>query len=111
MAPMTLNQCPKHVFGTEVTKYYRRRAQNHVGLIITAGGGAWDFVSMRIKRETPKGSKRTIHELLDRLSSNEFELVGVGRALLADPAWVAKVIENRFDQINTFKMESLETFY
>jgi 2,4-dienoyl-CoA reductase-like NADH-dependent reductase (Old Yellow Enzyme family) len=66
---------------------------------------------MRIKGETPKGSEKTIHELLDRLSRDEFDLVAVGRALLADPAWVTKVIENRFDEINTFTMESLETLY
>ena len=66
---------------------------------------------MRIKGETPKRYKQTIHELLDRLSRDEFDVVGVGRGLLADPAWVAKVIENRLDEINTFTMESLETLY
>ena len=66
---------------------------------------------MRIKGETPKGSKKTIHELLDRLSRDEFDLVAVGRALLADPAWVTRVIEDRFHEINTFTMESLETLY
>lgn len=70
-----------------------------------------DFVSMRITGETPKGSKQTIHELLDRLSPDAFDLVAVGRTLLTDPAWVAKIIENRFDEINTFILESLETFY
>ena len=66
---------------------------------------------MRIKGETPKRYKQTIHGLLDRLSRDEFDVVGVGRALLGDPAWVAKVIENRLDEINTFTMESLETLY
>ncbi len=66
---------------------------------------------MRIKGETPKGSEKTIRDALDRLSRDEFDVVGVGRSLLADPAWVAKVIENRLDEINTFTMESLETLY
>jgi len=80
--------------------------------VITVGsvGLDTDFVSMRIKGETPKVSKKTIHELLDRLSRNEFDLVAVGRALLADPAWVIKVIENRLDEINPFTMESLKTY-
>jgi len=96
MAPMTLNQCPKHVSGIEVTKYYRRRAEKLRGTDYHRGrwGLDTDFVSMRIKGETPKGSKQTIHELLDRLSCAEFDLVAAGRAFLADPAWVAKVIEN-----------------
>jgi len=81
--------------------------------VITVGsvGLDTDFVSMRIKGQTPKGSKQTIHGLLDRLSRDEFDLIAVGRALLADPAWMTKVIENRFDEINTFTMESLETLY
>lgn len=81
--------------------------------VITVGsvGLDTDFVSMRIKGETAKGSEKTIHELLDRLSRDEFDLVAVGRALLADPAWVTRVIEDRFHEINTFTMESLETLY
>ena len=66
---------------------------------------------MRIKGETAKGSEKTIHDLLDRLSQDEFNLVAVGRALLADPAWVTKVIENRFHDIKTFTMKCLETLY
>lgn len=58
-----------------------------------------DFVSMRIKGETARGSEKTIHDVLDRLSRDEFDLVAIGRALLADPAWVTKVIENRFVDI------------
>jgi 2,4-dienoyl-CoA reductase-like NADH-dependent reductase (Old Yellow Enzyme family) len=42
---------------------------------------------------------------------NEFDLIAVGRALLADPEWVTKVIDDRFEEINTFTMESLNTLY
>lgn len=81
--------------------------------VITVGsvGLDTDFVSMRIKGETAKGSEKTIHELLDRFSRNEFDLVAIGRALLADPAWVTKVVENRFEEIKTFTMECLEALY
>ena len=81
--------------------------------VITVGsvGLDTDFVSMRIKGETAKGSEKTVHDLLDRLARDEFDLVAVGRALLADPAWVSKVIENRFDDIQTFAMKCLDTLY
>jgi len=81
--------------------------------VITVGsvGLNTDFVSMRIKGETPGVAKKTIHEVLDRLSRDEFDLVAVGRVLLADPAWVTKVIENRLDEIIPFTMKSLETYY
>lgn len=81
--------------------------------VITVGsvGLDTDFVSMRIKGDTAGGSEKTIHELLDRLGKNEFDMVAIGRALLSDPEWVTKVVENRFDDIKTFTMESLETLY
>jgi 2,4-dienoyl-CoA reductase-like NADH-dependent reductase (Old Yellow Enzyme family) len=64
-----------------------------------------------IKPFTFKGSEKTDHDLLDRFSQDEFDLVAVGRVLLADPAWVTKVIENRFGDIQTFNMECLKTYY
>lgn len=46
-------------------------------------------------------------ELSERLSNNEFELVGVGRALLQDPEWVVKVRDERFDELKDFSKDSL----
>jgi 2,4-dienoyl-CoA reductase-like NADH-dependent reductase (Old Yellow Enzyme family) len=37
MAPMTRWQSPDQIPGVEVAAYYRRRAENHVGLIVTEG--------------------------------------------------------------------------
>jgi len=37
MAPMTRNRSPKNIPGAEVANYYKRRAENHVALIITEG--------------------------------------------------------------------------
>ena len=72
-----------------------------------------DFISDRMDpgENRPHGSKKSIQYLLERLERNEFDLIAVGRALLADPEWVTKVCENRFREINTFTMESLETLY
>jgi len=70
-----------------------------------------DFVSMRIKGETAKSSEKTIYDVLDRLSRDEFDLVAIGRALLADPTWVTKIVDGHFDKIKTFTMECLETLY
>ena len=81
--------------------------------VITVGsiGLDTDFVSMRIKGEAAKGSEKTIHDVLACLARDEFDLVAVGRALLADPAWTTKVVQGRFHEINTFTMKSLETLY
>jgi 2,4-dienoyl-CoA reductase-like NADH-dependent reductase (Old Yellow Enzyme family) len=37
MAPMTRNRSPEHIPGPDVAAYYRRRAEDGVGLIITEG--------------------------------------------------------------------------
>ncbi len=72
-----------------------------------------DFISNRMSPEKnkPLGSEKTIQYLLERLERDEFDLIAVGRALLADPEWVTKVIDDRFEEINTFTMESLNTLY
>ena len=47
--------------------------------------------------------------LLERLERGEFDLVAVGRALLQDPAWLAKVRQARVDQIADFTPEAFTT--
>jgi 2,4-dienoyl-CoA reductase-like NADH-dependent reductase (Old Yellow Enzyme family) len=37
MAPMTRNKSPNFIPGKDVAAYYRRRAENHIGLIVTEG--------------------------------------------------------------------------
>ncbi len=50
-----------------------------------------------------------IDELLRRLEAGEFDLVAVGRALLADPQWPTKIREGRLDEIVPFTPECLAT--
>ena len=47
--------------------------------------------------------------LLHRLERGEFDLVGVGRALLQDPAWAEKVRDGRTDELSDFTREALAT--
>ncbi len=46
-----------------------------------------------------------------RLAAGEFDIVAVGRALLADPMWVRKVKEGRFDELIPFSKDVLDTLY
>ena len=51
-----------------------------------------------------KGAKATsILPLIERLEKGEFDLVAVGRALLADPAWATKIRENRISDLIPFE--------
>ncbi len=56
------------------------------------------------------GSKpASLDGLIARLEKDEFDLVAVGRALLADPNWVAKVRDGRLDELEDFQGAALMT--
>ncbi|WNE97976.1 NADH:flavin oxidoreductase [Streptomyces luomodiensis] len=59
------------------------------------------------------GSERAgvadIGNLLDRLERDEFDLVAIGRALLADPEWAAKVLSGRAEELLPYSKELLGT--
>ncbi|MGW2821481.1 NADH:flavin oxidoreductase [Streptomyces sp. NPDC001443] len=50
-----------------------------------------------------------IDNLLDRFERDEFDLVAVGRALLQDPQWAAKVLADRFDELKPYDAAALKT--
>ncbi|MER6299862.1 NADH:flavin oxidoreductase [Kitasatospora sp. NPDC001539] len=50
-----------------------------------------------------------IDDLLERLERDEFDLVAVGRALLQDPQWAAKVLAGRFADLRPYDAAALRT--
>ncbi|MCS7477731.1 NADH:flavin oxidoreductase [Umezawaea endophytica] len=52
-----------------------------------------------------------IDGLLDRLEADEFDLVAVGRPLVADPAWAAKILSGREDEVVAFTPAALGTLH
>ncbi|MCX4586293.1 NADH:flavin oxidoreductase [Streptomyces sp. NBC_01481] len=52
---------------------------------------------------------RGIDNLLDRLERDEFDMVAVGRALLQDPEWAAKVLGDRFEELKPYDAAALKT--
>ncbi|MHC5260346.1 NADH:flavin oxidoreductase [Streptomyces sp. UC4497] len=50
-----------------------------------------------------------IDDLLDSLERDEFDMVAVGRALLQDPDWAAKVLAGRFDELKPYDAAALKT--
>ena len=49
----------------------------------------------------------SLDELLLRMDRGDFDLVGVGRPLLADPHWAQKIRENRTEELKGFSKEAL----
>ncbi|MEV5952579.1 NADH:flavin oxidoreductase [Streptomyces sp. NPDC051987] len=52
---------------------------------------------------------RGIDDLLDSLEREEYDMVAVGRALLQDPEWAAKVLGGRADELKPFDGAALKT--
>jgi len=77
--------------------------------VITVGSVGLDEVFTSLFTQGKGAGQRDLEELLNRLEENEFDLVAVGRALLADPEWAAKVRDGRFDELAPFTPESLQT--
>ncbi|MFJ3309363.1 NADH:flavin oxidoreductase [Streptomyces sp. NPDC086549] len=77
--------------------------------VITVGsvGLDGDFVTM-FAEGTGAGTEG-ISGVLDRLEREEFDLVAVGRALLGDAEWVAKIRDGRVDELNSFSPAALAT--
>ncbi|MFE3656569.1 NADH:flavin oxidoreductase [Streptomyces sp. NPDC059165] len=76
--------------------------------VITVGsvGLDGDFISaFQGKGSLVKG----IDNLLDRLEAEEFDMVAVGRALLQDPEWAAKVLADRFDDLKPYDPAALKS--
>ncbi|MET8839087.1 NADH:flavin oxidoreductase [Streptomyces rubiginosohelvolus] len=52
-----------------------------------------------------------IEQLLDRMERDEFDMVAVGRALIADPEWAAKTLHGRTADITPFAAEMLKSLH
>jgi 2,4-dienoyl-CoA reductase-like NADH-dependent reductase (Old Yellow Enzyme family) len=51
----------------------------------------------------------SIDRLIERMEKDEFDLVAVGRALIVDPDWAAKVRQGRFSELRPYQREALGT--
>jgi 2,4-dienoyl-CoA reductase-like NADH-dependent reductase (Old Yellow Enzyme family) len=49
----------------------------------------------------------SLDELLRRMDRGDFDLVGVGRPLLSDPEWVAKIRDHRTSELKGFTKDAL----
>ncbi|MEX8548767.1 MAG: NADH:flavin oxidoreductase [Mucilaginibacter sp.] len=52
---------------------------------------------------------KSLEELVNRMEKGEFDLIAVGRALLADPEWIKKVTQGRTNELKGFTKEALGT--
>ncbi|OWA37534.1 12-oxophytodienoate reductase [Saccharibacillus sp. O16] len=78
---------------------------------ITVGSVGLDGEFMTLFKEGKGAGVSGIDGLIERLEQGEFDLVAIGRALLADPAWADKVQQGRQDELIAFSPEILKELY
>lgn len=76
---------------------------------ITVGSVGLDSEFTRGLFEGKGSNNADISKLIEMLERDEFDLVAVGRALLADPAWVTKIRDGRTAELVPFTEEALKT--
>lgn len=74
---------------------------------ITVGSVGLDLEFVRALFQGETAHSAGLDALLERLDNGEFDLVAVGRALLADPAWADKIRDGRENEIATFAPEHM----
>lgn len=71
-----------------------------------------DFIPAESKRVTYQAAQtRSLDDLLERLAADEFDLVAVGRALLANHNWAALVEAGDFEALKPFDKALLKQLY
>jgi 2,4-dienoyl-CoA reductase-like NADH-dependent reductase (Old Yellow Enzyme family) len=66
---------------------------------------AWDAKALGFKGES--SIPRSLDELLRRFDRGDFDLVAVGRPLLADAQWTRKIREGRSSELQGFTKDAL----
>jgi 2,4-dienoyl-CoA reductase-like NADH-dependent reductase (Old Yellow Enzyme family) len=54
---------------------------------------------------------KSLEELARRFDRGDFDLVALGRVLLADPNWLQKVRAGQTDQLKPYSKECMTTLY
>ena len=68
-----------------------------------------DFIPEPGKSAFKAAEPASLDELVRRMDAGEFDLVAVGRALIANPAWANLVREHRSAELKAFEAEMLAT--
>ncbi len=87
---------------------WTKKITGHPTITVGSVGLTADFIS---ERQGQSVGADKLNRLLERLENEEFDLVAVGRALLADPFWVYKVRHQLWNEIDVYDKSCLEKLY
>lgn len=90
---------------------WTRKITGNPTITVGSVGLDLDFISTFTQHANPHQTQSRMHGLITSLEREEFDLVAVGRALLADPYWLQKNVDGRIDDITPFSKEQLSRLY
>ncbi|MGN2640038.1 NADH:flavin oxidoreductase [Nocardia takedensis] len=79
--------------------------------VVTVGSVGLDREFVGPAGRSSTTALRDIEDLLDRAEGDEFDLVAVGRALIADPEWAHKALNGRLSQTHPYQVEHARTLH
>lgn len=80
--------------------------------VITVGSVGLDTeFTMSMTTDAPVQQVTDLDPLMQRFNAGEFDLVSVGRALLADPAWAVKVRAGRWNDVQVYARGSEANYF
>ncbi|AWK08487.1 12-oxophytodienoate reductase [Streptomyces spongiicola] len=85
---------------------WTRKLTGRPAITVGSVGLDGDFIRAFMGEGAALGS---LDNLLDRMERDEFDLVAVGRALLQDPDWAAKVLGGRTGELRPYDAAALNT--
>jgi 2,4-dienoyl-CoA reductase-like NADH-dependent reductase (Old Yellow Enzyme family) len=86
---------------------WTRKITGKPAITVGSVGLNHDFIPAPGEATFHEGEPASLDELISRMQAGEFDLVAVGRALIANPDWANKVRENKGDSLRAFEKEML----
>ncbi len=86
---------------------WTRKITGKPAITVGSVGLNHDFIPAPGETTFHEGQPASLDELIARMEAGEFDLVAVGRALIANPEWANKVRENNSDSLRAFEKEML----
>ena len=86
--------------------YWTKKISNITTIGVGSVGLDTDFIDM-----TASANPTSIDRAIEDISQNKYELIAVGRALIADPDWVIKMKTGRLSDVKPYTKESLFSPY
>jgi len=85
---------------------WAKRITGKLSITVGSVGLSTDMHASMVSEDTPAVR---IDKLLEMMTRGDFDLVAVGRGVLADPDWPLKLRRGAFDEIKPFNYSNLET--